>query len=92
MSGIRMIRRLKSWFDDKDVEIGWYSEKQRNTKWGYGNPSAHVYLTPEGKEIVVTLVTDGLTTSGKWDDMKMIGPVDKWVRNIYSMHKTKFSE
>lgn len=90
MSGIRMIRKLKSWLEGKDLQIGWYSEKQRNVSWGDDKPCAHVYLTPEGKEIVVTLVTDGLTTSSKWEDIKMVGPVDKWVRNIYSMHKTKF--
>lgn len=88
--GIRIIRKLKSWLEGKDLQIGWYSEKQRNVLWGDGKPSAHVYLTPEGKEILVTEVTDGLTTSSKWDDIKMVGPVDKWVRNIYSMHKTKF--
>ena len=93
MVGIRMIRKLKSWFECKDVKIGWYSEKQRNILWECKhdiNPCANVYLTPEGKEIIVTEVTDGLTTSSKWDDIKMVGPVDKWVRSIYSMHKTKF--
>ena len=102
MSGLRIIRKLKSWFEGKedDVKIGWYSEKQRNCNWrlihvnedGYEHPSANIYLTPEGKEITVTEVTDGLTTSSKWDDMKMVGPVSKWVRSIYSMHITKFHE
>jgi len=89
MSGIRMIRKLKTWLEGGS-EIGWYSEKQRNVLWGDDKPCAYVYLTPEGKEVLVTEVTMGLTTSGKWDDIKMIGPVDKWVRSIYSMHKTKF--
>ena len=90
MSGIRMIRKLKSWLEGGSSEIGWYSEKQRNISWRDDKPCAHVYLTPEGKEVLVTEVTMGLTTSSKWDDIKMIGPVDKWVRSIYSMHKTKF--
>ena len=93
MSGIRMIRKLKSWLEcggEGGSEIGWYSEKQRNVLWGDDKPCAHVYLTPEGKEVLVTEVTIGLTTSSKWDDIKMIGPLDKWVRSIYSMHKTKF--
>ena len=96
MTGIRIIREIKSWLEDKDVKIGWYSEKQRNTFWtlnfGDNRPCANVYLTPEGKEVLVTEVTMGLTTSSKWDDIKMVGPVDKWVRSIYSMHKTKFSD
>jgi len=90
MSGIRMIRKLKSWLEGKDLQIGWYSEKQRNISWRNDKPCAHVYLTPEGKEVLVTEITMGLTTSSKWDDIKMVGPVDKWVRSIYSMHKTKF--
>ena len=55
------------------------------------SPCAHVYLTPEGKEVIVTEVTDGLTTSSVWDDMKMVGPVIRHlgsVRNIYSSHVT----
>ena len=100
MSGIRTIRKLKSWAEskDEDVKIGWYSEKQRNVLWGLINndgklkPCAHVYLTPEGEEVVVTEVTDGLTTSSKWKDMKMVGPITKRVRNIYNMHLTKFSD
>ena len=85
-----MIRKLKSWLEGKDLQIGWYSEKQRNISWCNDKPCAHVYLTPEGKEVLVTEITMGLTTSSKWDDIKMVGPVDKWVRSIYSMHKTKF--
>lgn len=96
MSGIRTIRKLKSWLEgkDNDVKIGWYSEKQRNCRYQlrYAQdkeyPSANIYLTPEGKEVVVTEVTDGLVTTSTWNDMKMIGPVSKWVRSIYNMHIT----
>ena len=90
MSGIREIRKLKSWLENSDnnTNIGWYSEKQRNAIWCIGKSRcASIYLTPEGKEIFVTEVTDGLTTSSRWDDMKMVGPVTKWVRNIYNIHK-----
>jgi hypothetical protein len=98
MSGIRTIRKLKSWLENKDndVKIGWYSEKQRNCNYRirYSNgkdrpdPSANIYLTPEGKEVVVTEVTDSLVMTSTWDDMNMIGPVSKWVRSIYNMHIT----
>tara|TARA_Y100001968_G_C19430866_1_gene756961 strand:+ start:2167 stop:2613 length:447 start_codon:yes stop_codon:yes gene_type:complete len=96
MSGLRTIRYLKSWLEGEDTKIGWYSEKQRNTLWRirfyHGNdkpdPCANVYLTPEGKEVIVTEVTDGLELNSKWDDVKMIGPVTKWVRGIYNMHIT----
>ena len=91
MSGLREIKKLKSWFEssDENMKIGWYSEKQRNCFWYMDNKKAcaHVYLTPEGKEVIVTEVTDGLTTTSKWNDMKMVGPVVDWVRNIYSSHK-----
>ena len=93
MSVMRTIRKLKSWLENKDVKIGWYSEKQRNAVWTRmdcndreKSPCANVYLTPEGKEILITEVTDGLTTSSKWDDMKMMGPVTKHMRCIYGMH------
>lgn len=101
MSGIRIIQKLKSWFEGKedDVKIGWYSEKQRNCNWRLRHDDdeseqscANIYLTPEGKEIIVTEVTDDLTNDSKWDDMKMVGPVSKWVRCIYSMQITKFPE
>ena len=96
MSGIRTIRKLKSWLEGEDTKIGWYSEKQRNTLWrmrfGRGNdkpdPCANMYLTPEGKEVMITEVTDGLELNSKWDDIKMVGPVTKWVRGIYNMHIT----
>ena len=99
MSGLREIKKLKSWFEsnDENMKIGWYSEKQRNCIWRIAmfnndnSPCAHVYLTPEGKEVIVTEVTDGLTTSSVWDDMKMVGPVIRHlgsVRNIYSSHVT----
>ena len=96
MSGIRAIRKLKSWLEskDEDVLIGWYSEKQRNCLWNLNNkdgkPCAHVYLTPEGEEVIVTEVTSSTLISSKWDDIKMVGPVTKWVRNIHNMHFTKF--
>ena len=98
MSGIRTIRKLKSWLESEDnsTKIGWYSEKQRNCsytlRYSQGNDKAHtcanVYLTPEGKEVIITEVTDGLVLNSKWDDVKMIGPVTKWVRGIYNMHVT----
>ena len=92
MSGLREIMKLKNWLEssDKNMKIGWYSEKQRNTRWCAHDKKkacAHVYLTPEGNEIIVTEITNGLTTSSAWNDMKMVGPVVKWVRNIYSIHK-----
>jgi hypothetical protein len=91
MSGLREIKKLKSWFEcsDENMKIGWYSEKQRNCAWQWDNDKAcaHIYITPEGKEIIVTEVTDGLTTTSNWNDMKMVGPVVGWARNIYSSHK-----
>ena len=99
MSGIRTIRKLKSWLEgnDDNVKIGWYSEKQRNIIWKSHqfdkkpHPCANIYLTPEGKEILITEVTEGLTPDSAWDDMKMVGPVVEWKKSIYNMH-TRFPE
>ena len=78
-------------------KIGWYSEKQRNAVWECNNRSfnenktrtcAHVYLQPNGKEVIVTSVTSSYDSKPQWDDVQLIGPLTKWVRNIYSMHTT----
>ena len=78
-------------------KIGWYSEKQRNAVWecekrsyNDNNPRycAHVYLQPNGKEVIVTSVSDSYDGKPSWDDVKLVGPVIKWVRNIHSMHIT----
>ena len=78
-------------------KIGWYSEKQRNSVWecqrnagvDYNSRhSAHVYLQPNGKEVIVTSVTSSYDSKPLWDDVQLIGPVTKWVRNIHNMHIT----
>lgn len=79
------------------MKIGWYSEKQRNAVWECNNRSfnenktrtcAHVYLQPNGKEVIVTSVTSSYDNKPLWDDVQLIGPVTKWVRNIHNMHTT----
>ena len=78
-------------------KIGWYSEKQRNAVWKCEKRShndnklrycAHVYLQPNGKEVIVTSVSDSYDGKPSWDDVQLIGPVTKWVRNIHNMHIT----
>ena len=82
-------------------KIGWYSEKQRNAVWESQNRSyndhkqrhcAHVYLQPNGKEVIVTSVTSSYDNKPTWDDVQLIGPVTKWVRYINNMHITYESE
>lgn len=62
-----------------------------NTKVKYGIYSAKaehnfgsvVYLTPEGKEVYVTLVVESKTISDKeygWDDKIFVGEVTSYVR------------
>lgn len=79
------------------MKIGWYSEKQRNAVWSSqrnagidynSRHSAHVYLQPNGKEVIVTSVTSNYDSKPMWDDVQLIGPVTKWVRNIHNMHIT----
>ena len=87
--------------DNDNIKIGWYSEKQRIMMWRLrhfnvlpqgvtcGNRKhscANIYLTPEGREIMVTEVSDGLVYRSNWDDAIMVGPVIKWKRSIYSLN------
>ena len=92
MSGLRDIKKLKYWLENDDSYIGWYSEKQRETSWNFRNESkersiANVYLTPDGREVIITEITKSYNYSSNWDDVKMVGPVTKWVRPIYNIHK-----
>ena len=78
-------------------KIGWYSEKQRNAVWESQRNAGidynlrhcgHVYLQPNGKEVFVTSVSSSYDSKPMWDDVRLIGPVTKWVRNIHNMHTT----
>lgn len=82
-------------------KIGWYSEKQRNAVWECEKNSyndnkqrycAYVYLQPNGKEVIVTSITTSYDSKPLWDDVQLIGPVTKWVRNIHNKHTTYESE
>jgi hypothetical protein len=79
--------------NNTNQNIGWYSEKQRNAIWQVNTRvtkpyCAHVYLLPNGKESIITSVTSSYDNKPNWDDVKLVGPVTKWVRHIYSMHTT----
>ena len=100
MSGIREVRRLKYWLENSDndnMHIAWYSEKQRNVLWESRNtwknrykesePVANVWITPDNKEIIATSVTKNYENNCGWDDMKCLGPVIKWKKCIYHIHK-----
>ena len=95
MSGIREIQKLKYWLEnskDENVLLGWYSEKQRKVNWELRHSkkktiTANVWLTPEGKEVLATCVTRNYNYGCEWDDMKCVGPVVKWVKPIYNIHK-----
>lgn len=60
---------------------GFYSEKQLEIMKRNGY-NAIVYLTPDGKEVIVTEVKQ-INESNKWyDDCVYVGEVVKYVRQI----------
>ena len=87
MSGLREIKKLKYWLENKDSYIGWYSQKQKDQMRHNYKHCANIYHTPEGKEVEVTSVTNQYTSECQFDDLKMVGPVVKWVRAVYNDHK-----
>lgn len=100
MSGLRDIQKLKYWLENcnnKDLRLGWYSSKQREYLWEKHNfihrcdgihiPCAHIWCTPDGKEVTVTNVSLGYDSGCVWDDMKLIGPIIQYVKPVYNVCK-----
>ena len=74
----------------KEIEYGYYSEKQKNRRINTIRsqrgryPTSSVYLNQKGEEIEVTEVTKKSPEEfeSRFDDMKYVGVVTKWVRSI----------
>lgn len=75
------------------MSYGWYSQKQAET---YGRSSFNVkprgpsiYLTPSGKKVTVTEVTNDKTPFGNWDDYVYVGEVTDYLGHAEIQKKVK---
>ena len=60
----------------KEIYYAWYSEKQRKS-----TGKTFIYLNTDNKEVQTTSVSKG-NTPPNFDDVRSLGKVTKWVRNI----------
>ena len=71
----------------QDVYYGWYSNKQKyslihNNK--KKNPISNIYMTPNGDEVEVTMVSKSNNKYDfNFDDIIFKGIVTEWKRSIY---------
>jgi hypothetical protein len=76
---------------EKPIKYGYYSEKQKNLRFNVTRsqrgryPMSNIYLDPQGNEIEVTEVSKKTPEEfGKrFDDVKYVGIVTKWVSSIF---------
>ena len=76
---------------EKPINYGYYSEKQKNlrftaTRRQRGRYSmSNIYLDQQGNEIEITEVSKKSPEEfdKRFDDVKYVGIVTKWVRSIY---------
>ena len=74
----------------KEIQYGYYSEKQKNRRCNAMRsqrgryPKSSIYLNTNGEKIEVTEVSKKSPQEFtiRFDDMKYIGVVTKWVRSI----------
>jgi hypothetical protein len=74
----------------KEIQYGYYSEKQKNQRCNAMRsqrgryPKSSIYLNTNGEKIEVTEVTKKSPEEFKsrFDDMKYVGVVTKYVRSI----------
>lgn len=64
---VEELRARRRWF-------GWYSAQQAETA------RLNVYGTPDGREVVVSMVTDSAETPKGWPDYEPRGEVTEWLR------------
>jgi len=75
----------------KEIEYGYYSEKQKNQRCNALRsqrgryPTSSIYLNIKGEEIEITEVSKKSLEEldSGWDDIKYVGVVTKWVRSIF---------
>ena len=76
---------------EKPINYGYYSEKQKNLRFSAtrrqrGRYSmSNIYLDQQGNEIEITEVSKKSPEEfdKRFDDVKYVGIVTKWVRSIY---------
>ena len=74
----------------KEIQYGYYSEKQKNQRCNAMRsqrgryPKSSIYLNTNGEKIEVTEVTKKSPEEfeSRFDDMKYVGVVTKYVRSI----------
>ena len=67
---------------------GYYDSEDYYDSEGYYDSGACVYSTPDGKEVIVTEVTEDITgAANMWDDKVFVGQVLNFIRKAYFIRK-----